>query len=152
MNKKSRKAVHDLANKIGMRSKSKGNGAQRRATLYKTKSTLSPEASMAEIKNFLNRRFPQRTSVSERQCGHFDRTARKTNATRGQRAEALTIVAYRDGDFVGAAAPQISVNNKGRSMLEKMGWSTGTGLGARNNKGDLFPITQKVKSSRTGLM
>lgn len=60
-------------------------------------------------------------------------------------------VSYVDGDVVGASAPEIGVENKGRAMLEKMGWSTGTALGAINNKGILLPVAQVVKNSKTGL-
>jgi hypothetical protein len=58
---------------------------------------------------------------------------------------------YRDGDVVGAAAPELGAENKGRAMLEKMGWSTGTALGALNNKGILQPVVHVVKTSKAGL-
>jgi len=41
--------------------------------------------------------------------------------------------------------------NKGRNMLEKMGWSTGTALGPLNNKGIMHPVTHVVKNSKAGL-
>jgi len=56
-----------------------------------------------------------------------------------------------DGDIVGASAPEIGAENKGRAMLEKMGWITGTALGASNNKGILQPVVHVVKRSRAGL-
>lgn len=56
-----------------------------------------------------------------------------------------------EGDVVGASAPEIGVENRGRAMLEKMGWSSGTALGASNNKGILQPVAQVVKNSRAGL-
>ena len=58
---------------------------------------------------------------------------------------------YMDGDVVGASAPEIGAENRGRAMLEKMGWSTGTALGAADNKGILQPVAQVVKNSRAGL-
>lgn len=58
---------------------------------------------------------------------------------------------YMDGDVVGASAPEIGAGNKGRAMLEKMGWSTGTALGAVNNKGILHPVVHVVKNSKAGL-
>jgi len=36
-------------------------------------------------------------------------------------------------------------------MLEKMGWSTGTGLGAVNNQGILQPVSHVVKTTKAGL-
>lgn len=56
-----------------------------------------------------------------------------------------------DGDVVGASAPEIGVENRGRAILEKMGWSSGTALGATNNKGILQPVAHVVKNSRAGL-
>jgi hypothetical protein len=57
---------------------------------------------------------------------------------------------YRDGEVVGAGAPELGVENRGRAMLEKMGWSKGTALGATSN-GILLPIAHVVKNTRTGL-
>jgi len=36
-------------------------------------------------------------------------------------------------------------------MLEKMGWTTGTALGAMNNKGILVPVAHVIKKGKTGL-
>jgi len=36
-------------------------------------------------------------------------------------------------------------------MLEKMGWSSGTALGALNNKGILEPVSHVVKTTKAGL-
>ena len=58
---------------------------------------------------------------------------------------------YRDGEIVGAAAPELSVENRGHAMLEKLGWSKGTALGALDNKGILQPVTHVVKISKAGL-
>jgi len=58
---------------------------------------------------------------------------------------------FRDGEIVGAAAPELGTENKGRQMLEKMGWSSGTALGALNNKGILQPVATVIKTSKAGL-
>jgi len=58
---------------------------------------------------------------------------------------------YMDGDVVGASAPEIGAENKGRAMLERMGWSRGTALGALNNKGILQPVKHVVKNTKAGL-
>jgi hypothetical protein len=60
-------------------------------------------------------------------------------------------VSYRDGEVVGAAAPELGVENKGRQLLEKMGWTKGTALGALDNKGIMQPIMHVVKTSKAGL-
>jgi hypothetical protein len=69
----------------------------------------------------------------------------------GARGGGMAAASYRDGDVVGAAAPEIGAGNKGRAMLEKMGWSSGTALGALNNKGILQPVAHVVKNTKAGL-
>lgn len=71
--------------------------------------------------------------------------------TKRSRRGISSAVSYRDGDIVGGSAPEIGVENKGRAMLKKMGWSTGTALGAINNKGILLPVTHVVKTTKAGL-
>ena len=63
----------------------------------------------------------------------------------------ISSVRYFDGEIVGATAPELGAENRGRAMLEKMGWSNGTALGALNNKGLLTPLTHTVKNTRSGL-
>lgn len=48
-------------------------------------------------------------------------------------------------------APEIDINNKGRAMLMKMGWTSGTGLGAVDNKGILHPVAPVIKTTKSGL-
>lgn len=67
------------------------------------------------------------------------------------RGGGLKAASYMDGDVVGASAPEIGAENKGRAMLEKMGWCTGTALGAVNNKGILHPVVHVVKNTKAGL-
>lgn len=84
----------------------------------------------------------------------LDKATRKgALAGRGRRGGAAGAgISYRDGEVVGAAAPEIGQENRGRTMLEKMGWSTGTALGAlNNNRGLVQPVAQVVKTSRSGL-
>ncbi|CCG20625.1 Sqs1 protein [Candida orthopsilosis Co 90-125] len=57
---------------------------------------------------------------------------------------------FKEGDVVGAEAPEIDQSNLGRIMLEKLGWSRGQGLG-RGNSGINEPIVAKVKMSKTGI-
>jgi hypothetical protein len=55
-----------------------------------------------------------------------------------------------EGATVGGSAKPLGAENKGRAMLEKMGWSKGTGLGKQKD-GILEPIFHKVKNTKTGL-
>lgn len=58
---------------------------------------------------------------------------------------------YRDGETVGANAPELGPENKGHALMMKMGWSNGMGLGALDNKGILQPIPHTVKTNKAGL-
>ncbi len=138
--------IHDLANRFKIKSKSTGSGDQRRPVLHRTKYTMGfVDAHFEQVMARIGRRyFPRldgdgRGTRARHQMGGF--------ASRADHAA----VTLNDGEVVGGSAPEIGTTNKGRTMLEKMGWTTGTALGAVNNKGITQPIEQIVKRSRTGL-
>lgn len=58
---------------------------------------------------------------------------------------------YKDGETVGADAPELGPENKGHALMEKMGWSKGMALGSVDNKGILQPIPHMVKTNKAGL-
>ena len=125
-----------------MKSLSKGSGEQRHPVLTKTLRTRAfDEDVFTALENRFTRRFLPR----------MDRMKGSRAATRKGKGTPAASAAYRDGEIVGAAAPELGLENRGRAMLEKMGWSTGTGLGSLNNKGLLAPIPHTVKNTRTGL-
>lgn len=147
MGHRERKMVHEIANVLGLKSKSTGSGKSRFPVLYRTPRTVaydenaikSLEAQMSSGKEFLRLR--------NRGLGKGSATMRKTRGGGFNNAA----VSYRDGEIVGAAAPELGQENKGRAMLEKMGWSTGTALGALNNKGIMQPLAHVVKTTKAGL-
>ncbi|OJD34738.1 r3h and g-patch domain-containing protein [Diplodia corticola] len=142
MDKRDRAALHQLAGALGLTSRSIGSGTSRFTTLIKTSRTKElNEMSFAKITARYQNRFLQR--MDKRDGGK-----RSGGGGGGGRYAA---VSYQDGDVVGASAPEIGSDNKGRAMLEKMGWSSGTALGAINNKGILQPVTHVVKTTKTGL-
>lgn len=57
----------------------------------------------------------------------------------------------KEGEIVGENAPEIGQDNIGRRMLEKLGWSSGEGLGAHGNKGISEPVMARVKKNKSGL-
>jgi hypothetical protein len=146
MDKKDRKLVHDLANAMSLKSQSRGNGASRFPVLYKTSRTpYFNKKSIVEIDKVFSRgRF-------NRQMKRPSHKGSASDATKLRRGRPNAGASYMDGDIVGASAPEIGAENKGRAMLEKMGWSTGTALGALNNKGILQPVAHVVKNTRAGL-
>lgn len=145
MDKANRKIVHELANAFNLKSKSVGNGDLRFPVLYRTKRTnFYSESKFSAVEAKLTRRFFPRMDVSNKKG---PRPVRGGGGGFGGTSAA----GYRDGDIVGASAPELGVENKGRAMLEKMGWSTGTALGAINNKGILQPVSHVVKTTKAGL-
>ncbi|KAI9830266.1 MAG: hypothetical protein M1819_005793 [Sarea resinae] len=147
MDKRDRKIVHNMANSIGLKSKSVGGGRSRFPVLYKTSSTSFFDE---EALDYVESRLDQRRFLSR-----MDKRGSKAKGVKAPRRTgggfASAAVSYRDGDVVGAAAPELGVENKGRAMLEKMGWSSGTALGALNNKGILQPVAHVVKTTKAGL-
>lgn len=150
MNPYDRKKVHEIANVFNLKSKSVGGGTSRFPTLYKTFRTTSyDEDALSGIEAQLgSKRFMHRPDKSKAKGPTKNLTA--TRRARGG-GFASAGVSYRDGEVVGATAPEIGSENRGRTMLERMGWSTGTALGAMNNKGIMQPVTHIVKTTKAGL-
>lgn len=142
MDNHARKMIHDLADKFKIKSKSTGKADQRRPTLHRTLRTLPyVEATFNQAVNRINRRYFPRLDIKGK------RSQRAPPPTRSNDAAAT----YRDGEIIGGAAPELGTDNRGRAMLEKMGWSSGTALGTADNKGILQPVTQAMKRSKAGL-
>lgn len=141
MDKHARKVIHQLAQKFNIKSKSTGNGEHRRPALYRTARTLPfVQSTFDRAVSRVNRPYFPRMDVKGKRPP-------KMTAGRTSYAEA----SYRDGEIVGAAAPELGNDNRGRNMLEKMGWSKGTALGAVHNKGILQPVAQTMKRNKAGL-
>lgn len=142
MSKPLRKVAHDMANALSLKSQSRGKGPSRFPVLYKTSRTPNyNQQSISRVdKTLFQGRFRHRTIKTG------DQNAKKSTKVRSNAP-----ASYVDGDVVGASAPEIGTENKGRAMLEKMGWSSGTALGATNNKGILLPVVHVVKKSKAGL-
>ena len=146
MSDRDRKLVHEIANVFKLTSKSFGKDSNRFPVLYRTSQSLAFDESLLNqkmLRVFAGKRQPLRSKVTK------GRVAFAGAARGGGFAKAG--VSYHDGDVVGASAPELGQENRGRAMLEKMGWSTGTALGALNNKGIMEPVTHVVKNSKAGL-
>ncbi|KAI9822354.1 MAG: hypothetical protein M1827_000073 [Pycnora praestabilis] len=145
MDKKDRKIVHEIANAFKLKSKSIGGGRSRFPVLYKTSRTTNfDEGALGMI----NSRMTHRRFIPRMDKGYKKGPVASRRSGGGF---AGTAVSYRDGEVVGATAPELGMENRGRAMLEKMGWSTGTALGSVNNKGILQPVAHVVKTTKAGL-
>ncbi|SZF02233.1 unnamed protein product [Blumeria hordei] len=140
MGKTGRKIVHDIASTFNLKSRSMGSGKKRFPVIYRTTRTLA----------FSEKAFSVFESRSTNQSFHPTDTGRKLNTQKNTKSFKKD-GGYRDGDVVGGSAPEIPPENKGRAMLEKMGWSLGTALGALDNKGILQPVSHVVKTTKAGL-
>ena len=149
MGKKDRKLVHDIANVFNLKSKSVGGGNSRFPVLYKTSRSIRySEDMILRVEAQLSRRhfFPRMDKRGKAGPATCKRVARGRGG-----GSAVTAVSYRDGEIVGGTAPELGMENRGRAMLEKMGWSSGTALGALNNKGIMHPVVHIVKTTKAGL-
>lgn len=147
MDSNARKAIHEICLRLNIKSKSTGAGDQRRPILHRTKRTGTYrdaffEAAFARP----GRKYFHRMDVNKPKGGRGGGTAKPNG--RGISHAAFT---YRDGEVVGGGAPELGVNNKGRALMEKMGWSAGMALGATDNQGILQPVAHVVKRTKAGL-
>lgn len=148
-----RAAVHRLAKALKLNSQSKGKeglGKGRYPVLTKTPRTpCYTIETIWEIDALMNTRkfFPKNLHKSYKTT----RQTTSTVKTRRGGGGVLSGVSFRDGEEVAASAPEIGADNRGRAMLEKMGWTAGMGIGAIGNKGGLDPIKHVIKTTKAGL-
>ncbi|KAI1295013.1 hypothetical protein F5Y03DRAFT_410681 [Xylaria venustula] len=149
--KGARKIVHTIANTFNIKSKSAGAGTGRYPVLYRSKATLPYDADLFQQAFARVRRtwFP-RVDVDEKVVQETRVLKRAEAHTRKSRTGKSSII-LREGDIVGQHASEIGVENKGRAMLEKMGWSKGMSLGTVETKGITVPLTHVIKKSKAGL-
>ncbi len=139
MDKTYRKVVHEIASAFNLKTKSAGKGTCRFPILYRTQRTiLYTDYAFSRVDSRVSRFLPRSDVGGMRSAG----------PSRGGFGGGG---GYRDGDIVGGSAPELGTENRGRAMLEKMGWSSGTALGALNNKGILQPVSHVVKTTKAGL-
>ena len=146
-----RASVHRLAKALSLKSHSQGTGQERFPILTKTPHTpYYIVDTIWEIDALMNQRkfFPKIASSFKVKK---DKSVKGTKGRRSGGGGVLTGASYMDGDVVGASAPEIASDNRGRAMLEKMGWSSGMGIGKDGNKGSIEVVKHVVKNSKAGL-
>ena len=146
--KKSRITVHQLANKFKIKSQSNGKGNDRYTVLTRSRATVKFDQVS------FDRAFARtRQMWFPRVDADIDTVNQARILKRGEprRVRGKQSTTYREGDIVGQNAAELGAENKGRTMLEKMGWSKGMALGSSDNKGIMVPLTQVVKKTKAGL-
>lgn len=68
-----------------------------------------------------------------------------------ERSERRAFRHWRDGDIVGNEALELPKANKGRLMMEKMGYKEGTALGTNEDRGLTEPVKVEVRLGKRGL-
>jgi hypothetical protein len=141
MTKADRKFIHDLAGKFNLKSKSIGKGKSRFTTIFKASRSSIYEYDEEGVDSILRQeRFAKRMDVGGR--ARINKGGASGN--RGKR--------HKDGMVVGAEAPELSADNKGRIILEKMGYRAGMTLGVEgNSRGISEPVMAIIKMSKAGL-
>lgn len=137
-----RAVLHQFVKEFRIQSKSQGDGAKRHTILSKSVRTLAFDDDFFDR---MQKKYARRLHI----VGKYGPPLGKEKAPKASKNRPA--VSYKDGEVVGAKAPELGTENKGRAMLEKMGWSKGMALGAMDNKGILQPITHTVKITKAGL-
>ncbi|CAA9962082.1 r3h and g-patch domain-containing protein [Pyrenophora teres f. maculata] len=146
-----RATIHQVAAFFNLNSRSRGDGMDRFTLLSKTTRTRNltdDEFNIAiQKKGFQKRlRGPLYTEGGSGRPGKFSTVKHKHGGAR-----ARPQLGYKDGETVGANAPELGPENKGHALMMKMGWAKGDALGAGDNKGILQPIPHTVKTNKAGL-
>lgn len=142
------KTVAKMAKCYNMKSKKCGNnGLKQYMKVSKSRSTFHYLPQYDQINHMTKQRPIFHRSDRKRLQEEIDETDGKKDKRRGK----STRPAFKEGDIVGASAPEISKDNIGRQLLEKLGWVKGEGLGAHGNKGISEPVMAKMKKSKEGL-
>jgi hypothetical protein len=142
-----RATIHQAAKFFDLSSRSRGDGHDRFTVLSRTSRTrIYTDVEFDQV--MLRKGFLKRLSGPLQ--GKKGRGPARTPAFRsGPRARPQ--VGYRDGEKVGANAPELGPENKGHALMMKMGWSKGQALGTTDNQGILHPIAHTVKTNKAGL-
>ncbi|KAK7992269.1 hypothetical protein PG996_012718 [Apiospora saccharicola] len=148
LDKHSRRCIHQVAAQLKVKSQSAGKGVSRYPVLYRTKGTVGyDERGFTSATRFLRQSYYPRVDVDEEVVNECKALRRKDpNVKRGHAA-----TTYKEGEVVGQHASELASDNKGRMLLEKMGWSKGMALGTIDNKGIMVPIVHVVKKTKAGL-
>ncbi|KAK5114301.1 hypothetical protein LTR62_002552 [Meristemomyces frigidus] len=152
MDKKDRKALHEVADALNLKSKSVGAGHNRFPVLYKTAFTAEyTDFSFEKIIYASNKGFLKNSA-------HKGKKGRGQAPSRGGGAVGRgggggfdkAAVSLRNGEVVGGNARELGKENLGHRLMEKMGWSAGMALG-KEGEGMKLPVAQIMRTGRAGL-
>jgi hypothetical protein len=142
-----RATIHQAAATFNLTSRSRGAGLDRFTILSKTMRTRTYTDD--EFDKAIQKKGFQKRLRGPLHTESGGRPGKYSTVKHGARARPQ--LGYKDGETVGANAPELGPENKGHALMMKMGWSKGTALGLGDNKGILQPIPHVVKTNKAGL-
>lgn len=144
MDKINRKSLHEICTALNLKSKSQGAGKNRFPIIYKTSMTQEYSDDMfGRVLNASTRGF-----LTNAKAKKMSKQMKPRAGRGGGFSKAAT--GLRDGEVVGAGAAELSRDNFGHRMMEKMGWTKGAGLG-KDGEGRLHHVEQVMRTSKAGL-
>ncbi|KAK4556268.1 squalene synthetase-like protein [Recurvomyces mirabilis] len=159
MDKKDRKALHEVAGALNLKSKSVGTGHARFPVLYKTSWTAEySDYHFEEIMVSAQRGFLKNSAGKGKKGGARGPNTGPGGSTRKPAGGGAgrgggfdkAAVSLRNGEIVGANAKELGKENFGHKLMEKMGWSAGMALG-KEGEGMRVPVAQVMRTGRAGL-
>jgi len=154
MSKIKRRIVHELAGAYKLKSNSTGGGERRFTTLRRTTTVERHTYRHTDVLAVLKRsRWVDQAGID---LERISSRPVKTNFSRSKIKNVAKDMGHgrrhREGDVVAADAPEIAFDNRGRAMLEKMGWANGMGLGSTSSNTSIQqPIMAIIKTTKLGL-
>lgn len=143
-----RRYIHLLGNLYRLKTVSVGKGDDKRIIIQKTEYS-GPASNTRQLEKLIeqgnkavkwcNKEFESKGKSK------FNRKVQKGSDIRNLSAKPA------DGTVVGEKSAPIKEDNVGNQMLQKMGWTPGTGLG-RDSTGIIDHIPAVIKTKRTGLI
>ncbi|KAM7401820.1 hypothetical protein PAMP_017098 [Pampus punctatissimus] len=122
---------------------------------YRREETAGPALTKEDKEALRQKELKQMKAKYGLQSGEYEEAKALRNTKYKDRAESRRQTVGSEGVFQKNDAPasvhvEISEVNKGRKMLEKMGWKKGEGLG-KEGTGMKNPIELKIRKSQSGL-
>ncbi|KAJ1727793.1 squalene synthetase-like protein, partial [Coemansia biformis] len=154
MNRQERQVVHILAREYKVKSKSHGNGVMRAPVL-----TATPDSYQPQNRRRINRvlhlyeaggLLPEYGLGGPSSDKHANRGKGGGKGGRSKQGPAAAPAGSLHGKMVAEGAPEVGASNIGHKMLQQMGWTPGTGLGAEE-KGRATPVDVTIRAGRRGL-
>lgn len=144
-----RRYIHLLGNLYRLKTFTVGKGIEKRTILQKT-----DYSGLANNTRQLDKVIEQGNKAVKWCNGDYESKGKGKSGRKGKKIpsnNSSTLTKPADGSIVGAKSAPIKEDNVGNQMLQKMGWTPGTGLG-RDSAGIVNHIPAVVKTKRTGLI